>query len=63
MRYLKGLGSSTAKDFESYFNNMDKHLVQIQVQDSSDYDIIDLVFGKENGAADKRKEWLQLEDK
>lgn len=63
VRYLKGLGSSTAKDFESYFNNMDKHLVQIQVQDSSDYDIIDLVFGKESGAADKRKEWLQLEDK
>ena len=63
VRYLKGLGSSTAKDFEGYFNNMDKHLVQIQVQDSSDYDIIDLVFGKENGAADKRKEWLQLEDK
>lgn len=63
VRYLKGLGSSTAKDFEGYFNNMDKHLVQIQVQDSSDYDIIDLVFGKESGAADKRKEWLQLEDK
>ena len=63
VRYLKGLGSSTAKDFEGYFNNMDKHLVQIQIQDSSDYDIIDLVFGKENGAADKRKEWLQLEDK
>ena len=63
VRYLKGLGSSTAKDFEGYFNNMDKHLVQIQIQDSTDYDIIDLVFGKENGAADKRKEWLQLEDK
>ena len=63
VRYLKGLGSSTAKDFEGYFNNMDRHLVQIQVQDSSDLDIIDLVFGKENGAADRRKEWLQLEDK
>lgn len=63
VRYLKGLGSSSAKDFENYFNNMDKHLVQIQVQDASDFDIIDLVFGKESGAADKRKEWLQLEDK
>jgi DNA topoisomerase-2 len=63
VRYLKGLGSSTSKDFESYFNNMDKHLVKIVVNDSSDLDIIDLVFGKESGSADKRKEWLQLEDK
>ena len=62
-RYLKGLGSSKADDFESYFADMQKHLVQVTVQDSSDLDIIDLVFGKESGAADKRKEWLQLEDK
>ena len=63
VRYLKGLGSSTSKDFENYFNNMDRHLVKIVVDDASDLDIIDLVFGKESGAADKRKEWLQLEDK
>lgn len=62
-RYLKGLGSSKADDFESYFADLPKHLVQVTVQDSSDLDIIDLVFGKESGAADKRKEWLQLEDK
>lgn len=62
-RYLKGLGSSKGEDFESYFADLPKHLVQVTVQDSSDLDIIDLVFGKESGAADKRKEWLQLEDK
>ena len=62
-RYLKGLGSSTAKDFETYFKDLDKHLIQITVEDKTDLEIIDLVFGKENGAADRRKEWLQLEDK
>lgn len=60
-RYLKGLGSSTAKDFKKYFENMDKHLVQITIDDVSDLDIVDLVFGKEAGAADKRKVWLDLE--
>ena len=63
VRYLKGLGSSTAKDFENYFANMDKHLIQVIVEDIEDLDIIDLVFGKEHGAADRRKEWLQLEER
>ena len=61
-RYLKGLGSSTAKDFAYYFENMEKHLIQITVDDVKDLDIVDLVFGKESGAADKRKMWLDLEE-
>jgi DNA topoisomerase-2 len=61
-RYLKGLGSSTAKDFKQYFQNMEKHLVQITIDDVSDMNIVDLVFGKESGAADKRKQWLDLEE-
>ena len=60
-RYLKGLGSSTAKDFKKYFENMDKHLVQITIDDVADLEIVDLVFGKEAGAADRRKVWLDLE--
>jgi DNA topoisomerase-2 len=59
-RYLKGLGSSTAKDFKKYFDSMDKHLVQITINDISDLDVVDLVFGKEAGAADRRKVWLDL---
>lgn len=59
-RYLKGLGTSSAKDFATYFQNMDKHLTQIVVSDDSDMDIIDLVFGKEVGSSDARKEWLKL---
>lgn len=62
-RYLKGLGSSTAKDFKKYFELMEKHLVRITIDDVKDLEIVDLVFGKETGAADKRKVWLDLEQK
>jgi DNA topoisomerase-2 len=61
-RYLKGLGSSTAKDFKKYFDDMEKHLIQVTVSEKTDFNIVDLVFGKEAGAADKRKVWLDLED-
>lgn len=60
-RYLKGLGSSTAKDFRKYFDNIDKHLTQITIDDISDLVVVDLVFSKEAGAADRRKVWLDLE--
>ena len=60
-RYLKGLGSSTAEDFRGYFANMDINLVQITLQSTNDLGIVDLVFGKETGAADARKVWLDLE--
>jgi hypothetical protein len=66
VRYLKGLGSSTSKDFAKYFENMDDHLVQV-CAGADDLWMIDLAFGKEktgaNGksAADQRKEWLKLE--
>lgn len=59
-RYLKGLGSSTAKDFKYYFQNMDTHLTQITIDDVADLEVVDLVFGKETGSADKRKIWLDL---
>jgi DNA gyrase/topoisomerase IV subunit B len=61
-RYLKGLGSSTAKDFKQYFENMDKHLIKVTIDDVADLDVVDLVFGKEQGASDKRKVWLDLEE-
>jgi len=62
-RYLKGLGSSNAKDFTEYFDNMGKNLVRISVDSKEDLEIVDLVFGKTAGAADRRKEWLDLEEK
>jgi DNA topoisomerase-2 len=60
-RYLKGLGSSTAQDFRGYFANMDTNLIKISIQSVKDLEIVDLVFGKEAGAADARKVWLDLE--
>ena len=60
-RYLKGLGSSTAKDFTEYFKQIDKNLICVKVDSKKDLDVIDLVFGKDVGSADKRKLWLELE--
>lgn len=60
-RYLKGLGSSTAKDFETYFKNMDSNLIRIGADSVDDLEIVDLVFGKETGSTDRRKVWLDLE--
>jgi DNA gyrase/topoisomerase IV subunit B len=53
-RYLKGLGSSTAKDFKRYFAEMDKNLKQVKLEDVKDLELFDLVFGKEAGMTDKR---------
>lgn len=60
-RYLKGLGSSTAGDFRSYFDSMNTRLVKITIDSISDLDVIDKIYGKEAGLADWRKTWLDLE--
>lgn len=60
-RYLKGLGSSTAQDFRKYFQDMENNLIQIKINDVTDLEIVDMVFGKEAGSSDRRKEWLDLE--
>lgn len=59
-RYLKGLGSSTAKDFKEFFSDLDKHLIQVRYEKSEDGSSVKLAFGKHQGATDERKEWLGL---
>lgn len=59
-KYYKGLGTSSLEEFKQYLSNLDKHLVQITMEDKEDGKLIDLVFGKEQGSADKRKAWLGL---
>lgn len=59
-KYYKGLGTSTPEEFEEYLSDLPKHLVQIQVTSQADGDIINLVFGKEDGSSDRRKVWLDL---
>jgi len=60
-KYYKGLATSDAKDFKSYLEDMDTHLIPITIEDQADMDIIDLAFSKGAGASDRRKVWLDLE--
>jgi DNA topoisomerase-2 len=53
IKYYKGLGTSTSKEFKEYFK--EKRLVHFQLQEN-DKQLIDKIFNK--GKADERKEWL-----
>lgn len=58
--YLKGLGSSEPEDFRRYMSNLDKYLVQFEMDEEARANL-DLCFSKEEGSSDRRKEWLALE--
>jgi DNA gyrase/topoisomerase IV subunit B len=60
-KYYKGLATSDAKDFKSYLEDMDTHLIPITIDGKEDTAAIDLAFSKGAGSADKRKVWLELE--
>ena len=53
VKYYKGLGTSTAKEFKEYFK--EKKIVTFVYTENSD-DAIDMVFNKKR--AEDRKEWL-----
>lgn len=53
VKYYKGLGTSTSKEFKEYFK--EKRLVHFQLQEK-DTELIDKIFNKTK--ADERKEWL-----
>jgi len=58
MKYFKGLGTSTSKEFKEYFAN--KKIVNFDYSDHSK-SIIDMAFNKDR--ADDRKSWLEKYDK
>jgi len=58
VKYYKGLGTSTGKEFREYFSK--KKLIGFEHSDKSD-DAIDMVFNKKR--ADDRKDWLKLYDR
>jgi DNA topoisomerase-2 len=60
-KYLKGLGSSTPKQFKNYMSNLDKYLIQYTYAGKEDDDVLELCFAKDQGMSDRRKTWLDLE--
>lgn len=58
IKYYKGLGTSTGKEFREYFEN--KKMVGFERTEKSD-DAIDMVFNKKR--ADNRKDWLRQYDR
>jgi DNA topoisomerase-2 len=58
IKYYKGLGTSTGKEFREYFEK--KKLVGFVRSEKSD-DAIDMVFNKKR--ADDRKDWLKFYDR
>ena len=60
MKYYKGLGTSTGKEFKEYFEN--KKIVEFESSSlAKTDDTIDMVFNKKR--ADDRKDWLRLYDR
>lgn len=57
VKYYKGLGTSTSKEAQEYFSNIDRHRIEFTWEnDLQDEDAIDLAFNKKR--ADDRKQWL-----
>jgi DNA topoisomerase-2 len=59
IKYYKGLGTSTGKEFKEYFAN--KKMVGFQHSGKESSDAIDMVFNKKR--ADDRKDWLKYYDR
>ena len=59
IKYYKGLGTSTGKEFKEYFEN--KKVVEFQFSGKESDDAIDMVFNKKR--SDDRKDWLKLYDR
>jgi DNA topoisomerase-2 len=59
IKYYKGLGTSTGKEFKEYFAN--KKIVGFEHTGETSDNAIDLVFNKKR--ADDRKEWLGVYDR
>jgi len=59
IKYYKGLGTSTGKEFREYFEN--KKIVGFEHNGKKSNDSIDMVFNKKR--ADDRKDWLEKYDR
>jgi DNA topoisomerase-2 len=59
IKYYKGLGTSTGKEFREYFEK--KKIVGFEFSNESSSNIIDMVFNKKR--SDDRKDWLEKYDR
>ncbi|EPT26031.1 DNA topoisomerase 2, putative [Toxoplasma gondii ME49] len=57
IKYYKGLGTSTDREFKEYFNDLDKHQIDFVWSGQHDGELIDMAFNKKR--AEDRKRWLQ----
>lgn len=56
MKYYKGLGTSTSKEFGEYLSSLDKYLYNVTIKDINDIKALELAFSGDK--ADERKDWL-----
>ena len=61
-KYFKGLGTSSSKEWKEYCSRLNDNLDLIKI-DLLDIDTFDLLFSKEKGMTDRRKDWLEIEQK
>lgn len=59
IKYYKGLGTSTGREFREYFEN--RKIVEFEFNEKVSDDAIDMVFNKKR--ADDRKDWLKVYDR
>eukprot|EP00923_Selenidium_pygospionis_P034441 GHVN01060043.1.p1 GENE.GHVN01060043.1~~GHVN01060043.1.p1 ORF type:complete len:1130 (+),score=219.16 GHVN01060043.1:4464-7853(+) len=56
IRYYKGLGTSTDREFKEYFTALESHQIEFEYSGSNDFEAIDMAFNKKR--TEDRKQWL-----
>lgn len=63
VHYMKGLGAIPDPDVERYFDDIDKHLIPVVINDDTQADAyMTMVYGKGKICADARKKWVMKAD-
>ena len=56
IKYYKGLGTSTGREAQEYFSNIERHKIDFEYKNDEDDECINLAFNKKK--AEDRKNWL-----
>lgn len=64
VKYYKGLGTSNSTEWREYFSNelWEQNIVRVEINSEEDVAMFKLLFSKEKGMTNKRKEWMQIGD-